>query len=220
MWCLALSLVVAAEPWPESLGAGRERAVEVLRPRASQLREAFDDLDRAMKLWQRERREMLDEQVIEQQRAAQRERDSAPLPEEALKRYKVIEVGKGAQKGRGRSKVIELPARDKVDSQVDELAAEVAARRELCRKDPERCEREKKQREALQRGNQAWDEAVTARYEQRREAIEAEARKFQDELNAAKKREEQRQAEKLGGSIDKQGNFVDSDLKEVPERSK
>jgi len=224
MWCLTLSLVLAVEPaastpaWVEPLGSARGLAVEVLRPRASQVREAFDDLDRAMKLWERERREMLDEQVIEQQRAAQRQRDEAPMPEAALKRYKVIEVGKGSVKGRSRSKVIELPQRDKVDAQLDELAAEVAARRELCKRDPARCEREKKQREALERGNEAWDEAVTANYEKRREAIEAEARKFQEELEAAKKRDEQRQAEKLGGSLDREGNFVDSDLKDVPER--
>lgn len=223
MWSVALSLLLAAEPepsWPGALGAGRDQVVAVLKPRASQLREAFDELDRALKLWERERREMLDEQVIEQQRVAQRQRDAEPLPEAALKRYKVIDVGKSPGRGRSRSKVIELAPRDKVDAQLEELQAEVAARRELCRRDPARCEREKQQREALQRGNAAWDEAVTASYEKRREAIEAEARRFQDDLDAAKRREEQRQAEQLGGKIDGEGHFVDSDLQEVPERSK
>lgn len=219
MWSAVVALVLCADsPWDEPLGAGRDRAVGVVRPRASQLREAFDDFDRAVRVWQRERREMLDEQVLEQQRVQQKARDEAPLPEAALKKYKVIEVGKKGSKARGRSKVIELPERDKVDAQVEELAAEVAARRELCKRDPERCEREKKERERLQRGNEAWDEAVTANYEKRREAIEAEARKFQAELDAARKREEQRQAKALGGSIDKEGNFVDTDLAEVPQR--
>lgn len=215
-----MALVLSGDPiWSETLGASRDRAIEVVRPRGSQIREAFDDLDKAMKLWERERREMLDEQTLEQQRVQQKQRDEAPLPDAALKKYKVIEVGKGAKgRGRGRSKVIELPERDKVDMQMEELAAEAAAYREKCRKDPERCAREKKQREKLEQGNEAWDEAVTANYEKRREAIEAEARKFQEELVAAKKREEQRQAEKLGGAIDAEGNFVDSDLKEAPER--
>ncbi|MBL8957511.1 MAG: hypothetical protein JNK82_42450 [Myxococcaceae bacterium] len=219
MW-LTLVLALSASPgWPDTLGTGRTNVIEVVRPRASQLREAFDDLDRAMKLWQRERRELLDEQTLEQQRVSQKQRDEAPLPEAALKGYKVIDVGKTPRKGKGRSKVIELEARDKVDTQLEELSAEIAERRAVCKSDPVRCEREKKQREALQRGNAAWDEAVTASYEKRREAIEAEARRFQNELDAAKKREEQRQAEKLGGGLDREGNFVDSDLKEVPERS-
>ena len=219
MWPVVLSVVLAADPlWSEPLGSARERAAEVVRPRASQLREAFDDFDRAMRHWERERREQLTEQTIELQRVQQKQRDEAPLPEAALKKYKVIEVGKGGSKGRGRSKVIELPQRDKVDVQMEELAAEVQARRELCKKDPVRCEREKKERERLEQGNDAWDEAVTANYEKRREAIEAEARKFQAELDAARKRQEQDQAARLGGKIDAEGNFVDQDLGEVPER--
>lgn len=219
MWPVVLSLVLAADPlWSEPLGASRERATEVVRPRASQLKEAFDDFDRAMRHWDRERREQLAEQTIELQRVQQKQRDEAPLPEASLKKYKVIEVGKGSSKGRGRSKVIELPERDKVDVQMEELAAEVQARRELCKRDPRRCEREKKEREALERGNDAWDEAVTANYEKRREAIEAEGRKFQAELDAARKRQEQQAAERLGGKIDKEGNFVDDDLSEMPQR--
>jgi hypothetical protein len=220
MW-VVVALVLGADPlWDEPLGSRRSLAVEVVRARGSEVREAFDDLDRAMKLWERERRELLDEQVLEQQRVQQKARDEAPLPEAALKKYKIIEPGKAARGSRrGRSKVIELPERDKVDAQLEELAAEAAARRERCKKDPDGCAREKQQREALERGNEAFDEAVNANYEKRRAQIEAEARKFQEELDAAKRREAQRQAERLGGTVDKEGNFVDSDLKEVPQRS-
>lgn len=214
-----LSLTLLADPvWSEPLGSKRADVVAVARPRASQLREAFDDFDRAMKVWQRERREMLDEQVLEQQRVAQRARDAAPLPEAALKKYKVLEVGKGAGKSRSRAKVIELPARGKLDQQLDQLEFEADQRRELCANDPIRCAREKKEREALSKGNAAWDDAVTVNYEKRRAAIEAEGAKIQAELDAARKREAQKQAEKLGGSVDNEGNFVDGDLGDVPER--
>jgi hypothetical protein len=218
MW-LAVALLLGADPlWTENLGTGRNGVAKVMRPKGSQIKEAFDDLDKAMKLWERERREHLDEQVIEQQRVVQRQRDAAPMPEAALKKYKVIEVGKGGSTRKGRSKVIEMPEREKADAEIERLAAEAQAHREKCKADPVACEREKKQRAALERGNEAWNDAVTANFEKRRAAIEAEARKFQDDINAAKKREEQRQAEKLGGSIDNEGNFVDSDLKDVPER--
>lgn len=220
MWPLAITLALAAAgpSWEEPLGARREQAAQVLRPRASQLREAFDDLERAARLWQRERREHLDEQTLELARVAQKLRDEAPMSEAALEKYKVIEVGKGEKRSKGRSKVIELPARDAVEQQTDELVAEIAARRALCKRDPERCEREKRERERLSRGNAAWDEAVTANYEKRRESIEAEGRKFQAELDATRKREEQKQAEKLGGKLDRDGNFVDDDLGAVPQR--
>src|SRR4051794_3916121 len=114
MWSL-LPLVLVAEPiWTEPLGAARERAELASAPLQSQLKEAFDDLERAVRSWERERREMLDEQVLEQQRLAQKQRDEAPLPDAALRKYKVIEVGKGvSSRGRGRSKVIELE-RDRI----------------------------------------------------------------------------------------------------------
>jgi hypothetical protein len=59
---------------------------------------------------------------------------------------------------------------------------------------------------------------VQANFAKRRAAIEADARKFQAALDEARRREEQKQAEKMGGKLDTEGNFVDSDLKDVPER--
>src|SRR5438105_2100343 len=109
--------VLAADPiWTETLGGARDRAELAPPPLASQQREAFDDLERAVRTWERERREMLDDQVIEQQRVAQRQRDEAPLPDAALRKYKVIDAGKGVSgQGRSRAKVIEVK-RDHIEA--------------------------------------------------------------------------------------------------------
>src|SRR5689334_23305275 len=135
MW-LAVALLLSTDPlWTDPLGTGRNGVTKVMRPKGSQIREAFEDLDKAMKVWERERREHLDEQIIEQQRVQQKQRDSAPMPEAALKKYKVIEVGKGGSSRKGRGKVIEMPEREKGDAEIERLAAEAQAHREKCKAD-------------------------------------------------------------------------------------
>ena len=52
------------------------------------------------------------------------------------------------------------------------------------------------------------------------EALKAALASMQAELDAAKKREANKQAKKLGGSVDDDGNFADDDLKAAPDPRK
>jgi hypothetical protein len=215
---LALMVMTKIDPiWSESM-SHRDQARFVGKPKASGLRDAYDEMASAMKVWERERRELLDDQVKESQRRLQRARNEAPISEAELKRYKVVEVGKNG-KGKSKGKVIEVrKQREGIDAQIDQLEAEAEERREQCKEDPDKCQHERQVRADLARGAELWEQAVQANFAKRRAAIEAEARKFQAALDDARHREEQKQAEKMGGKLDTEGNFVDSDLKDVPER--
>jgi hypothetical protein len=173
-----------------------------------------------VKVWQREKRELLQDQLKEQQRVQRQMRDAAQISDEAIKKYKIIEVAKGGRSRniKSRAKVIELPPREGIDAQLDQLELEAAARQQLCAEDPGRCAREKHDREELARGNDEFDHAVEVNFEKRRAGIEAEARKFQAQLEAAKRKDAEAQAARMGGSLDAEGNFVDADLKVVPVR--
>lgn len=216
-WPCLLLVVTAVDPiWDEPMSR-RDEVTRVGVPKAYWLRDAYDEMQSAMKVWNRERREMLDEQVLESQRQQQREKDAAPLPKSALRGYKVVEVSKGAGRGKGRGKVIEAKKKGFAE-QLEDLQDEAEEKREACREDPARCAKDRRERADLLRGQALWEEAVEANFAKRKAAIEAEARRFQKQLEDARHREEQKQAEKMGGSVDAQGNFVDSDLKDVPER--
>jgi hypothetical protein len=215
MW---LALVLAASVWDEPM-SHRDEARYVGQPKASGLRDAYDTMQSAMKVWQRERREMLDEQVIEVQRQEQKARDEAPMSEAALKKYKVVTVGKGGGRTvKSRSKVIEIKKREGLDGQIDQLEAEAEEHRIACKENPDKCARERQIKADLERGEDLWDAVAEQNFEKRRAAIEEEGRKFQQALDDARKREEQKQAESMGGKLDAEGNFVDSDLKDVPQR--
>jgi hypothetical protein len=215
---MLLALVLAASVWDEPM-SHRDDARFVGRPKASGLRDAYDEMQSAMKVWQRERREMLDEQVIEVQREQQKARDEAPMSDAALKKYKVVTVGKGGGRAvKSKSKVIEIKKREGLDGQIDQLEAEAEEHRIACKENPDRCARERQVKADLERGEDLWDAVAEQNFEKRRAAIEAEGRKFQEALDAARKREEQKQAEAMGGKLDAEGNFVDSDLKDVPQR--
>jgi hypothetical protein len=218
MWpCVVLMLTATDPMWDEPISR-REQVSRVGVPKAYWLRDAYDEMQSAMKVWNRERREMLDEQVLESQRQEQRARDKAPLSKAALRRYKFVDVSKGGH-SRGKGKVIETKKqREGLDAQIDQLEDEADEHRENCREDPAACAKTRRERIDLARGAALWEEAVEANYAKRKAAIEAEARRFQKQLDDARRREEQKQAEKMGGSIDSQGNFVDSDLKEVPKK--
>jgi hypothetical protein len=60
LWpALALCLTSADGAWDEPM-CHREQARWLGHPKASGLRDAYDEMQTAMKVWQRERREMLD----------------------------------------------------------------------------------------------------------------------------------------------------------------
>ncbi len=60
----------------------------------------------------------------------------------------------------------------------------------------------------------AWEQAAEKKRAERAAAIEAEAERIQHELDAARRREAEERAKQLGGSLDRDGNFVDPDLED------
>jgi hypothetical protein len=213
-WPVLVLGVAAAEPlWSEPL-SHRDEVQTLGQPTLSELRDSYDELRSAMMLWRRERREHLEEQELEQQRVLRRRLDELPLSPSGLKKLKV-EATKGSRT-KSRAKVIELSHRAPLDGQLIELQAEAEEHRAACKEDPERCARERQLRRDLERGAELWEEAAEANFEKRRASIDAEALKFQRTLDEARLREARKQAERLGGTVDAQGNFVDADLQEAP----
>lgn len=202
------------------------RAAPGPAPKPFQRREALEAMQAALGQWQKERTEFARDAELRERwrgemdataaRAAADEAD-AQLPTRA---GKVVEVGKPS---RGRyGKVIEVgPAddgqpRSALDDELGLAAERAEAVERHKREDPEGYARDRAKKAAVREGNRAWDEAVVRRFKEREAAIEAEGRAMQAELDAARLREAQVQAKKLGGSLDGQGNFVDSELAAEP----
>lgn len=185
-------------------------------PRSSQRKEALEEFQGLLGQWQRERLDFTREQSLQQKAEGQLElsRAAPPEPDEPVKRTK---AGPEVTRGRsGRGKVIELPQRDKLDAELEQAQAEAEARRLECAKDPSTCAAQRKKRRKTDAGNEAFEAAIDANFEKRRAQIEADAAKIQSELNAARTREANREAKKLGGTVDAEGNFADDDLKAEP----
>lgn len=89
----------------------------------------------------------------------------------------------------------------------EELARREEGRAALAARTAEERERERQ-----------WNEAAERRAAERSAAIEAEARRMQEELNRARRREEEQRARQLGGSLDREGNYVDPDLEDEEPR--
>ena len=68
----------------------------------------------------------------------------------------------------------------------------------------------------VESANDAFDAAIEVNFEKRRAQIELEAAKIQAVVNEARQAEANRQAKKLGGSVDEEGNFADDELKAEP----
>ncbi|MHB8877460.1 MAG: hypothetical protein ACYC8T_27525 [Myxococcaceae bacterium] len=219
----------AAAAWGEFSGADR-RVTARRAPSPFERREALDEMQAALGRWQKERTDFARdvdqrERWLVQSRATAAGAGAGAAVDEAeveavVRSGKVVEVGKPGRAGKAAryGKVIEVgPGEDaQPKSALDEEIGKAAERAEALerrkREDPEGYAREKAQRQAVVEGNRAWDEAVARRFKQREEAIEAEARVMQAELDAARLLEEKAQAKKLGGTLDSQGNFVDNDL--------
>ncbi len=184
-------------------------------PKTSQRREALEEFEGLLTVWQRERSEYAREVLLQERADARLEADRLLAAEPKPAPSKSIEVKRKAGKG-GRGKVIELPAKDKLEAELEEAEADADARRAACKKDPSRCVAEKMKREKLEAADEAFDSAIEAGFEKRRAAIEAEGARMKAELDAARAREANRQAKKLGGSVDEEGNFVDDELKAEP----
>jgi len=204
----------------------RSRAVPGPAPKPFQRRDALDAMQAALGQWQKERTEFArDVERRERWRAdkeAQAARAAADLAdaEAPVRAGKVIEVGKGSKlKAASRyGKVIELgppddgKPRSVLDDEIGLAAERVEAVERRKREDPEGYARDKAKKAAIVEGNRAWDDAVVRRFKEREAAIEAEGRAMQAELDAARLREAQIQAKKLGGKLNAQGEFVDGDL--------
>ena len=222
----AATPALAEAPWGE-LADPERRAVPGPEPKPFQRREALDAMQAALGQWQKERREHARDVERRERWLADKEAAAARTAVDAAEGDvpahfgKVIEVDKkGRPRGAGGrlGKVIELaPGQDEqpktaLDDELGKAAERAEAAERRRREDPEGYAREKAQRRAISEGNRAWEEAVARRFKQREAEIEAEARKMQAELDAARLREERLQAKKLGGTVDTQGNFVDDDL--------
>lgn len=213
-------VVVLASGWSDFPDA--PPATKARPPKSAARREALDEFQSLLGQWQKERLDFTREQTL-QLKAEGHLEFSRGQPADAAEPVrgfnKVIEVKKGGTSGTtkaGRGKVIELPAKAKLEWELEEAEAEAEARRAECAKQPARCAAEKRKREKVESANDAFEEAIELNFEKRRAQIEAEAAKIQAVVNEARQREANRQAKKLGGSVDEDGNFADDDLKAEP----
>lgn len=186
-------------------------------PKSSQRREALEEFQALLGQWQKERLDFSREQQLQQKAEDRVEGSKAQSAEAAAPAAAKVEIQRG---GKGRGKVLEFAPKGKLEAEIEEAEVAAEERRAQCAKDPARCAAEKKKREKIESANEAFEEAIEAGFEKRRAQIEAEAAKIQAELNAAKQREANRQAKKLGGSVDEEGNFADDDLKAEPDPRK
>lgn len=224
--CVAPPAGAGDEHWG-SLEQGRPAARKMGRPSARLFDAALDDMQRALTQWERERRELGRELEAADRIRQLRSAESREVPEDGLpvdperggtaaSRVKIIEVPRERDGGGQQEKEPEEEPSVEGDAPVEQemrrLDEELRERQRLCDENPERCAKEKAQRRLIREGNRAWDEAVDRKERAREEAIEAQARKIQAELDAARRREAQERARKMGGAIDAQGNFVDEEL--------
>lgn len=219
MLSVPLILILAGgwSDFPDAPAATKTRP-----PKSSQRREALEEFQGLLGQWQKERLDFAREQSL-QQKAENHLELSRGQPGDVTEPVhgfnKVIEVKKGGTPGSsktGRGKVIEMAPREKLDVELEEAEAEAEARRALCAKQPAKCAAEKRKREKVESANDAFEEAIEVNFEKRRAQIEAEAAKIQAVVNEARTREANRQAKKLGGTVDEDGNFADDDLKAEP----
>lgn len=191
-------------------------------PKSTQRKEALEEFQGLLGQWHQERLDFSREQSLQQKaegqldfsRAAPEQPAAEPV-KAGSKKTTAPDVKKGVGRT-GRGKVIELPQRDKLDLELEQAEAEAEARRQECAKDPATCAAQRHKRQKTEAGNDAFEQAIDANFEKRRAQIEAEAAKIQAELNEARTREANREAKKLGGTVDAEGNFADDDLKAEP----
>jgi hypothetical protein len=204
-----LLLIALAGDWGE-LHDSHVRVSPGKPPTANQRKEELDEMQSVLSAWQRERHEFTRDAHESEKKK------EAPPPEEAVEPKKVIEVGKPQKKGAPSryGKIIEVaPDRTEIEQELDSAEERAEKTRQKKAADPKGFAREKAQKEALEKGNDAWDDALEKRWKVREAEIEAEARKIQAELDAARRREALEQAKKMGGTLDAEGNFVDPEIK-------
>lgn len=201
------------------------------KPPARLFDAALDDMQRALTQWERERREFGREleaaDRIRQLRSAEsREAPGDGPPEDperggtAASRVKIIEVPGERDGGGPQEEEPSVEGDAPVEQEMRRLDEELRERQRLCDENPERCAKEKAQRRVVREGNRAWDEAIDRKERAREEAIEAQARKIQAELDAARRREAEERAKSMGGALDAQGNFVDEELHQAIDEEK
>ena len=214
---LILFLLAGWSDFPDPPPATKTRP-----PKSSQRREALEEFQTLLGQWQKERLEFSREQSLQLKAEGHLEfsRGEPADAAEAVRGFKkVIEVKKAASGSThlgARGKVLEFAPRDKLELDLEEAEAEAEARWKECAKNPARCSAQKQKREQVESANDAFEEAIEVNFEKRRAQIEAEAAKIQAAVNEARAREANREAKKLGGSVDEDGNFADDDLKAEP----
>ncbi|MBS1151287.1 MAG: hypothetical protein H6Q89_2985 [Myxococcaceae bacterium] len=190
---LLLVLAVGWSDFPDAPPATKTRP-----PKSSQRREALEEFQTLLGQWQKERLDFAREQDLQLKAEGALEHsrgEPSDLAEPVHGFKKVVEVKKptAGSTRTGRGKVIEFAPREKL-----------------------KCAAQKHQREKAESANDAFEEAIEVNFEKRRAQIEAEAAKIQAAVNEARAREANRQAKKIGGTIDEEGNFEDDELKAEP----
>jgi len=213
---LLLVLAVGWSDFPDAPPATKTRP-----PKSSQRREALEEFQTLLGQWQKERLDFAREQDLQLKAEGALEHsrgEPSDLAEPVHGFKKVVEVKKptAGSTRTGRGKVIEFAPREKLELELEQAEAEAEARRKECAQHPAKCAAQKHQREKAESANDAFEEAIEVNFEKRRAQIEAEAAKIQAAVNEARAREANRQAKKIGGTIDEEGNFEDDELKAEP----
>lgn len=218
---IVIALVASATP---SAAATADPVANGARASWSQRRDALEELQGSLGQWQKERREFNRERARSREIRARREApqaaaDAVAPPPRTRSRPppprewgKVIEVAP-EDPPRDAAAWGEVPqGTTEVERQVLKLEEELEARRRSCEEDPAACEAERERRRIIREGNAAWEAALQEKQRVKEAAIEAEALRIQQEIDAARRREAEERARDLGGRLDEKGEFVDDDL--------
>lgn len=186
------------------------------RPRPAkerEVREAYDDVEKAIAAWQAERADFRQAQHELAVTRDVRDLKAMPWPD-----TKDVEVVKNPGYRGGRSKVVApkgrklSPAETKLQAELDAAEARAEDYRLKCRADPAACSRDEAGKRRVEAGNEAFEEAARKREAELKRREDESARR-QQELEAQQQAMEN-EAEKLKKALDARKRAAASQARE------
>ena len=188
-------------------------AAAVRPPNAREVGEAYDDVQKALAAWQRERAAFKQAQHELAVTRDVRDLQALPWPD-----TRDVEVVKNPGFKGGRGKVLQpkgtklSPAEAKLQAELDAAEARAEDYRLRCSADPVRCSTLEGQQRRVEAGNEAFDEAARQRQADL-DRREQEVAKRQEDLEAQQKAMEE-EAEKMKKALDARRKATESQAKQ------